>query len=54
MTHIDEPVDRRIGIRAANGRRGRYGMDDVAERAEPDDENLVQEPLIRASRSRVE
>ena len=51
---------RAAGIRGAQRRRGRHGVDDVAERAEPDDEKggrlagNVAHPRIRSSRSRVE
>ena len=53
MADVDEPVDARLRMRPANRGSGRNGVDDVAQRAEPNDED-VQELLIRARRSRVE
>ena len=38
MAHVDEPVDARVGIRGPQRRRHRKAVHDVAERAEPDDE----------------
>src|SRR6185436_1233291 len=54
MPHIDQPVDARMRKCTSNGRSGRNGVDEIAERPKPDDEDLVQEPLIREIRSRVE
>ena len=54
VAHVDQPVDRRLRKRLSKGRSGRNGVDDVAERAKPDDEERVQEALMRARRSRVE
>ena len=42
MTDIDEPVDCCTGIGAANRGGGRYCVDDVAQRAEANEEDPVQ------------
>ena len=44
----------RGGIRAAQRRRGWHRVDDVAERAEPHDQDIHSNPRIFKSRSRVE
>ena len=59
VLRVHEPVDPRVGKRRAQRRRRRHGMDDVAERAEPDDQEFIanSSALIRGcapSRSRVE
>ncbi len=54
MSHIDQPVDAGMRKRTPKGRRDRQRVNQIAERPEPDDENLVQDPLIREMRSRVE
>ena len=42
MPRIDEPVDRRIGMGAANRSYRRYRINNVAELADPDDEDSLQ------------
>src|SRR5262245_49226245 len=58
MLRADEPVDARSGMRAAQGRGDRNGVDDVAERTESDDQKTChscrQSPVInRQSQSSV-
>ena len=52
MPGIDDPIDARVRHRGTDGGRSRNGVDDVAQRAEPHDEDVHSR--IRASRSRVE
>jgi hypothetical protein len=52
MLRFDEPVNPGVGKRVPQRCRGGYGMYDVAQRTEPDDQNV--HPRIRARRSRVE
>src|SRR5581483_10204347 len=53
VLRADEPVDPRLGIGAAQRRRHRNGMYDVAERTQADDEDSGHVALIWASSSRV-
>ena len=53
MLRVDQPVDARVGKRAAQRRRGRNRVDDVAERAEPDDQDIRLDPRIRATADRA-
>ena len=57
MPHINEPVDAGLRKRPSKRGGGRHGMDEIAERAEFDQKDFVQEwvaALILESRSRVE
>ena len=58
MRSVDEPVDARVGHRAAQGGDRRHRVNDVAERSEPHDEHAHQDfsrdAAMRTSRSRVE
>ena len=55
VLHVDEPVDARVGPGRAQRGGERQGVDDVAERAEPDDQegSLARVPLRRRLRHGV-
>ena len=53
MPGAHEPVDGQRGLRTLEGRRDRNGMNDVAQRAQSDDEEAVHDPAIFRRRSRV-
>jgi hypothetical protein len=55
MRRVDKPVNPCLGQRAAERSDGGQGVDDVAKRSKPHDQNAhYAVSLIRASRSRVE
>src|SRR6185369_9661564 len=52
VLRLDQPVDPRRGKRSPQRRHGRNGVNDIAQGAQPDDEDVHRRR--RASRSRVE
>ena len=54
MLGVDEPIDPCLRRRPPERRGGRQGVDDVAERSQPDDEDAIHVFRSRARRSLVE